>query len=175
MQRAVKATIPECRAEEGWLHFDDISELQQQRKSLEEERNATWQMMEFLGSSNPPTTLRRISSNNYNKQMIKPHNLNFFLTPPHLHQDQDHEDILDGQDDDDDVDHDVRGRRRGSANITSSNCHSQTLQLFPLQSSQEIHSQNEGGEKLEATVEISVTTAPPSPPQKFFEFLPLKN
>lgn len=160
MQRAVKATIPECRAE-GWVQFDD-AELQQ-RKSLEE-RNATWQMMEIFGSSSPMNTCSSFSSaaaptlrRKSNKQ-LKPHNLNFFLTPAYHDQEEDNLIFLD--------DHDR----------SSGNCDSQTLQLFPLQSSQEIHPENVG-EKLEADISVSdqMNTTTTTPPHKFFEFLPLKN
>lgn len=172
IQRTAKAAIPERRAADGWVQFEE-AELQQ-RKSLDE-RNATWQVMQFSccsSSSSPPTnnnlinrtpcaaTIPPTSLRNMDPKHIMNtrEELNIFITPytenfeTHL--------------------------VSASSNIVvrEANGHdgqSQTLQLFPLRSNDDGDDQ-EVAEKQsdESAAEMNSFT---STPYKFFEFLPLKN
>ncbi|KAI5660266.1 hypothetical protein M9H77_29059 [Catharanthus roseus] len=173
---------PECSRRGGgrgstdgrWLQFEDsLSELQQ-RKSLhhhhhhhhqlleQQNNNSTWHMMQFFGSSSNSSSNNSSSS----KQIVKPQNLNIFLHSSY------NEDEDEDEDDDD--------NNTTTAHIESSN---QTLlELFPLQSSShENHHHAAGAGDKEAEFahvsEMNTTTSITSttPPQKFFEFLPLKN
>ncbi|KAL3512178.1 hypothetical protein ACH5RR_024895 [Cinchona calisaya] len=180
-----KAAIPERRAaDHGWVHFDEEEAELQQRKSLDQERNATWEMMQFScsSSSSSPTNNFIINSTTSSpattttipltssrklmnpRQVIKNHEggLNIFTTP---YREDFHSHLV-----------------GASSNIivheAISNPHggeSQTLQLFPLRSYDEDVNHDVAEKERDGSLEEMNTASMSTHNYKFFEFLPLKN
>ncbi|KAL3529146.1 hypothetical protein ACH5RR_008468 [Cinchona calisaya] len=166
IQRTAKAAFPEHRAaDHGWVQFDEAEF--QQRKTLEE-RNVTWQMMQFScsSSSSPsptnnlintatcaPTILSRTMDS---KQTIKAdEDLNIFITP-YNHLVSANSNII------------VHAENNCDGGETD-----QTLQLFPLRSNHDGDQDvDQDIAEKESMSEMNDTTITP---YKFFEFLPLKN
>ncbi|KAJ7975227.1 WUSCHEL-related homeobox 1-like [Quillaja saponaria] len=169
--RTAKAAVAECRAD-GWIQFGE-GELQQKRNFVE--RNATWQMMQlscptpFSPSAthlinNPAATTTTVFSTSTAtattatargmdpSKLIKPtHDLSFFVSPYR--------------------DNGVSHLNNMINNMEEESCvESQTLQLFPLRSSDGSENTNQ----KEGEISVSAMNASMNPNQ-FFEFLPLKN
>ncbi|KAK2976262.1 hypothetical protein RJ640_000634 [Escallonia rubra] len=151
MQRTAKAVVSECRAADGWLQFNE-RELQQYARSLVE-TNATWQTMQR--SRSPPTNLINYATTTSSTaipatvQSMEDHHLNIFIAPCR------------------DINHMV-GVGEGCQEEES-----QTLQLFPLRSSDGNQKcGDEDGDVSNAALNAGSSFTPPC---QFFEFLPLKN
>ncbi|XP_049395354.1 WUSCHEL-related homeobox 1 [Solanum stenotomum] len=176
---AAAGVAESCRvaAAERWIPFDEG----EQRRSLLAERNATWQMMHL--SCSPPTTTNNtnfatICSNtnittatctpiirscpstprtidHQTKQLFKPKDhLNFFIAP--FRCDQKHENII--GDDEEGHGHEA-----------------QTLELFPLRSSNDNNDENNFSDKGEIGAAANLNNNFSGSHYQFFEFLPLKN
>ncbi|GAV83782.1 Homeobox domain-containing protein [Cephalotus follicularis] len=169
-QRAAKAAGAEC-IQDGWIQFDE-GELQQHRRNLIE-RNATWQIMQL---SCPPPTHRLINTNpiasttvstatttiataptaisTMDPKLIKTHELNMFMSP-YREYGNDH----------------CLNHLKSVSNEEDHGCEdSQTLQLFPLRSSD-----GNNDNINDKDTEISVASMNANfGPYKFFEFIPLK-
>ncbi|CAN4086618.1 unnamed protein product [Withania somnifera] len=176
-----------CRAAaERWIPFDEG----EQRRSLLAERNATWQMMHLSCSTPTNTNTIHLMTNNSNaaticsnaitatstptsscpstprtmdhqrpKQLLKSKDhLNIFIAPFRSAYDKKHENIVniigDGEE--------VHGE-------------SQTLELFPLRSSNDNNDENNFSDKDEIGAAANSNNNFSSSHYQFFEFLPLKN
>ncbi|KAL3375242.1 hypothetical protein AABB24_006633 [Solanum stoloniferum] len=161
-----------CRvaAAERWIPFDEGD----QRRSLLAERNATWQMMHL--SCSPPTTTTNNNNTNFGtictpiirscpstprtidhqtKQLFKPKDhLNIFIAP--FRCDQKHENII--GDDEEGHGHEA-----------------QTLELFPLRSSNDNNDENNFSDQDEIGAAANLNNNFSGSHYQFFEFLPLKN
>lgn len=176
---AAAGVAESCRvaAAERWIPFDEG----EQRRSLLAERNATWQMMHL--SCSPPTTTNNtnfatICSNtnittatctpiirscpstprtidHQTKQLFKPKDhLNIFIAP--FRCDKKHENII--EDDEEGHGHEA-----------------QTLELFPLRSSNDNNDENNFSDKDEIGASANLNNNFSGSHYQFFEFLPLKN
>ncbi|KAJ8536076.1 hypothetical protein K7X08_034477 [Anisodus acutangulus] len=173
--------VAECRVAERWIPFDEG----EQRRNLLAERNATWQMMHLSCSPPPTTTATHLMNNNSTatissncitsttpiisscpstprtmdhhkpKRHLKAKDhLNIFIAP-FLAGDQKHENILGNEDE-------------GHGD-------SQTLELFPLRSSNDNNDKNNLSEKDEIEAAANSNNNFSGSNYQFFEFLPLKN
>lgn len=175
-----------CRAAaERWIPFDEGD----QRRSLLAERNATWQMMN-LSCSTPTNTNHLMNINNsiaticsntitttstpitsscpstprtmdhQPKQLFKAKDhLNIFIAPFRSACDQKHENIANIIGDDDEEGHGE----------------SQTLELFPLRSSNDNNEENNYSDKDDIGAAANSNNNFSGSHYQFFEFLPLKN
>lgn len=170
---AAAGVAESCRAER-WIPFDEG----EQRRSLLAERNATWQMLHL--SCSPPTTnnnthvatittatctpiIRSCPStprtfDHQTKQFFKAKDhLNIFIAPFRSAGDQKHENII--RDDQEE----------------SHGHESQTLELFPLRSSNDNNDENNFSDKGEIGASANLNNSFSGSHYQFFEFLPLKN
>ncbi|KAH6801779.1 hypothetical protein C2S51_033225 [Perilla frutescens var. frutescens] len=143
----------ECKADDGWVQFDDDAELQRRR-------NATWRMMNLscsssstnlINSSSAPTATVPAIPSTLATMQFKPQDfINIFLEPYSTLNPNRHHAAADAE--------------------------AQTLQLFPLQSGgHECSDEDEDEEEQESGVAINNCATSHVPPCQFFEFLPLKN
>lgn len=174
--KAAAGVAESCRvAAERWIPFDE----REQRRNLLAERNATWQMMHL--SCSPPNNnhIATICSNSITtatctpiirscpstpttmdhhqpKQLFKAKDhLNIFIEPFRSAGDQKHENIM-GDD-------------------NEGHGESQTLELFPLRSSNDNNDENNFSDKDEIGAAANSNNNFSGSHYQFFEFLPLKN
>lgn len=159
MQRAPIATIADCRSD-GWVQFDDS--YIQQKKNLEEERNATWHMMQsFCPSSSSSSPSNLISPSDVSTSPTDVIRTKIHTDPINVHHNHDSTFLTPYLDT---LNHDMADMEGGNGVCIGE---SQTLELFPLRSDE-----SENAREKES---VSATNASALIPQKFFEFLPLKN
>ncbi|KAF5734559.1 WUSCHEL putative isoform 1 [Tripterygium wilfordii] len=182
IQRAAKATTTiaeSCIAVDRhgvWIPFDGEDQLQQQRRNfINMERNATWQMMQLSCSTNhlieasstanptPPPA----SANTAVSAVIAPAILSRMDRKYSLFKSHDKSNIFK-------ADYDLNSRRTACDEEDHENGfgESQTLELFPLQSSNNrdsMTSKEKESTHEELTMNANLTS------YQFFEFLPLKN
>lgn len=151
---------------DGWLQYEE-GELQQHTRSLAE-RNATWQMMELSFSPPPPTNLlinpTTITSTATSPAIVRS------MDPKLIDADQDFS-IFIGRPHPEDLGRWISLRNYEEAGSCDE---SQTLELFPLRSSECTDGKNCLAEESDGSVGAK-NVANTSTPCQFFEFLPLKN
>ena len=162
MQRAAKAAA-ECRTD-GWIQFEE-EELQQRRSLVE--RNAIWQMMQLscpsptahlintTTTTTTSTTKETAAVRRMDPKLLKAQDLNIFIaryrSDGHNH---------------------LAGYGVGADHsYEEEGGESQTLQLFPLRSSDG----NENINEKEGEISVAAAMNDNLSPQQFIEFLPLKN
>nr|WMX18583.1 WUSCHEL-related homeobox 6 [Lycium barbarum] len=176
-----KAGVAECRGAERWIPFDEG----EQRRTLLTERNAPWQMMHL--SCSPPTNTNTTHLMNNNSTTMSSNTITTNIPlisncpstprtmdhhqPKRLLKAKDHLNIFIAPFGVDDHKHE------NIENILGDEVHgeSQTLELFPLRSSNDNSDENNFSEKDEIGAAANSNNNFSGSNYQFFEFLPLKN
>ncbi|XP_038688361.1 WUSCHEL-related homeobox 1 isoform X2 [Tripterygium wilfordii] len=186
IQRAAKATTmaESCRAVDlhgVCIQFDGEDQLQQQRKNfINMERNATWQMMQLscgthhlintTSTATPTTTLPLPNTNSAVSTVLAPAILSR-MDQNYLFKSHDQLSIFNAE-------HDFNSRRACNEEEEEEEENglgeeSQTLELFPLHSSNNSDNMTKEKESTDRDQELDMNANLTS--YQFFEFLPLKN
>lgn len=162
-----RSAVVKSGGPDGWLQYEE-GELQQHTRSLAE-RNATWQMMELSFSPSPPINLLINPNSNITSTTTSPATIRS-MDPKLIDADQDFS-IFIGRPHPEDLGRWITVRNYEEAGSCDE---SQTLELFPLQSSECTDGKKCLGEESDGSVGAK-NVANISTPCQFFEFLPLKN
>nr|ACA64093.1 MAEWEST protein [Petunia x hybrida] len=167
------AAVAEYRSAERWIPFDEGATEMQQRRSLLAERNATWQMMHL--SCSPPTPHHHMNNSSTSNTItttttiISSPSTPRTMEPKHFPKVKDHLNIFITP---------FRTDDHSKHSLSEIHGDSQTLELFPLRSNNEINDENNISEKDDIEISGAVATSNTNfsgSNYQFFEFLPLKN